>query len=156
MELIKRLDKYNLHYGFLEDSDDFSFEVHPERVIIRNDALRANDRTLYEGYLKQKFPDRAQEALDSYDATAANLLQLTKTEALSLFQQHAVNLLCSDISMTEQDAIFSTLIVPDERLYLADENPKEKLIHNKVLPEQVLDRPYIWVDTSTLSEVWIP
>ncbi|MFD2969613.1 hypothetical protein [Sphingobacterium bambusae] len=153
MELIKRLDKYNLHYGFLEDSKDFSFEVHPERIIIRNDALRTKDRKLYADYLAQKFPDRLEEALSSYDSTAANLFKLTKTEAKAIFKKNGVNLLRSDISMLEQDAIFTAQVVPQEVLPSEEEDTNMKLIHNKIFPEKVFDRPYIWIDASCLSNV---
>jgi len=152
MELIKRLDRYNLHYGFLEDSNDFSFEVHPERIIIRNDALRTRDRKLYADYLGQKFPKQVEKALSSYDMTAANLLKLTKTEAKAIFKKYAVNLLRSDISMLEQDAIFTALVVPQQSLPLEEEDTKMKLIHNQLLPEKVFDRPYIWIDTSPLIQ----
>lgn len=156
MELIKRLDKYNLHYGFLEDSKDFSFEVHPEVIIIRNDALRTKDRKLYADYLAQKFPDRLEEALSSYDATAANLLKLTKTEAKAIFETNGVNLLRSDISMLEQDAIFTAQVVAHDSLPIEEEDTSVKLIHNHVVPEKVFNRPYIWIDTSCLSSVNLP
>jgi hypothetical protein len=152
MELIKRLDRYNLHYGFLEDSADFSFELHPERIIIRNDALRNNDRTLYEGYINNKFASHYTEAMQSFDASLANLVQLTKSEAASLLESHGVNLLQSDISIKEEDAIFTALVVPPAELPLQDENTKEKLIQNKALPYTVLDRPYIWLDLSLLDK----
>lgn len=152
MELIKRLDRYNLHYGFLEDSADFSFEMHPERVIIRNDALRNNDRTLYEGYIKEKFESYYDEALRSFDAAAQNLMQLTTSEAAVILEQHRVNLLRSDISLTENDAIFTALVLPENELPLQDEDIKEKLIYNKAFPHSVLDRPYIWLDLSLVVE----
>ncbi|WDF67588.1 hypothetical protein PQ465_14910 [Sphingobacterium oryzagri] len=152
MELIKRLDSYNLHYGFLENSKDFDFKIHPERIIIRNDALRTNDRQLYATYVKKKFPKQAAAALASYDSTAARLLKLTRTEAAELFKTHGVNILRSDISTEEQDAIFKAMVIPDDELPTKPENTKEKLIHNCVRPEVVLGRPYIWIDASGLPE----
>lgn len=150
MELIKRLDKYNSHYGFLENSTDFSFEIHPERIIIRNDALRTGDRKLYANYLQQKFPEQAATALQSFDNTASRLLKCTKTEAVQLFARYGVNILQSDISTQEKDAIFKALIIPEDELSDQHENTDEKLIHNCVRPEAVLDRPYIWIDASGL------
>lgn len=150
-ELVKRLDRYNLHYGFLEDSADFSFEVHPERIIIRNDALRNDDRALYEDYLVRKFPLRAAEALRNFDASVAGLHKLTRTEAVAVFESKQVNLLRSDISARENEAIFTAMIVPLDELPATPEDTGEKLIHNNVHPGDILDRPYIWVDTSLLA-----
>lgn len=152
MELIERLDKYNLHYGFLENSQDFNFKIHPERIIIRNDALRTNDRELYANYVKKKFPEQAVTALDSFDTTAQRLLRLTKTEATALFTKHGVNILRSDISTEENDAIFKAMVIPEDELPRKAENTKEKLIYNCVRPEVLLDRPYIWIDASGLPE----
>jgi len=60
-----RIIAYDKHYGFVENPNDFNFEYNPHRLIVKNYALRKNDRKAYESYLTTFFPgtgcDRTKE-----------------------------------------------------------------------------------------------
>lgn len=142
-----RIILYNQHYGFLENPTNFNFDRHPHRLIIKNYALRNNDRKIYENYLHDFFPSEAPQELANFDAEILQVEALSGNELSIWLMEHNVKLLQSDINDTDKDAIFK--VVP-----LAEgENPEAYLteeggfILKNISPLKVIDFPYrVWIN----------
>lgn len=152
MEWTERLKTYNEKYGFESDAKRYGFDFNPERLLIRNEALRQADRDLYDAYLREKFPVEAPLELEQFDLVLANLLRLNNYEAERFFRMKGVNLLRSDIWYQDEDAIFTALQVAEDDIVLLTEGMDTEKIENHVFPEQVLNRAFVWVDGTQLAD----
>ncbi len=148
MTLQERIDYFDRQFGFRAHPEDFDFYLSPERIAYKNEALRQQDRKLYVGYLADNFPDEMEQELKSFDELSNRLKQLSKEEAEQLFRDKGINLLQSDLSYKDPDAIYKLLKVADEDLNWHLEGSEEDLVNGKVRPNTVLQlHPRIWVLT---------
>lgn len=150
MEWKERLWGYNTVYGFYENPQKFNFEFNAERLIVRNLALRSGDRQLYQDFLLDNFPFQAKAELQKFDRVVDNLLKLDSFEAARFFAEKEVNMVCSDLDYREETAIFRALSVEETEVETFKDVVDPALIENHVLPEQVLDRQFLWIDGSAL------
>lgn len=151
MEWKERLWGYHTVYGFYENPQKFNFEFNAERLIVRNIALRHANRPLYQEFLLDNFPFQAEAELQKFDRVAENLLKLDSYEAARFFAEQDVNIVCSDLDYREDTAIFTALRVEDDEVETFKEAVDPAVIENHVLPAQVLDRPFLWIDGSSLK-----
>ncbi|UIR57096.1 hypothetical protein LZQ00_04605 [Sphingobacterium sp. SRCM116780] len=136
MTLEERINHYNKSFGFLENPEDFDFNLSPERIIYKNEALRTGNRDLYASYLGSKYPMERPKELADFDNQVGRVAQVDKNEVSKLFEQTGANLLKSDIDFRDQDAVFHTLKVPAEDVSWHLENNEEDLIQVTVTLEQ--------------------
>lgn len=152
MDIDLRLDKYDFHYQFRENPGRYDCAYHPERIIVRNEALRTNDTELYERYLKATFPTKVEEELSQFAKVLSSLQQATGTEARAVFNEKGIWILRSDIHWEEKDAIFTVRNIPElDNSFLISEDDDEQLLFNHVYPDWVTDRSALWIDWSELS-----
>ncbi len=148
MTLQERLTYLDKQFDFINHPEDFDFNLSPERVAYRNEALRTKNRDLYTGYLADHFPDEMAAELDRFDKTAAKLRQVSPEEAEDIFRSKGINLLQSDLSYHEADAIYKLLKVADEDLPWHLEGSTTDLLNSKVRPSTVLQQKRnIWLIT---------
>lgn len=151
MDIDLRLDKYDFHYQFRTNPHAFDWNFHPERIIIRNEALRTGDEELYARYLQATSSNRADQELKSFRKAQAHLQQLSGVEATELLKNQSVAILRSDIHWQEADAIFTAKAIPELDIsLLVDEEQDEQLILNYVYPAWLADRSLVWLDLSEL------
>lgn len=151
MDMDLRLDKYDFHYQFRANPHAFDWNFHPERIIIRNEALRTGDEELYKRYLQATSPNRAEEELQNFSRAEAHLQQVSGVEAAKLFEHESIAILRSDIHWEEADAIFTAKATPALDLsLLISEEADEQLILNYVYPAWLANRSMVWLDLSEL------
>lgn len=157
MDMDLRLDKYDFHYQFRMNPHAFDWNFHPERIIIRNEALRTRDEELYARYLQATSSstadssNRADQELKSFRKAQAHLRQLSGVEAAELLENESVAILRSDIHWQEADAIFTAKAIPELDIsLLVGEEQDEQLILNYVYPAWLADRSLVWLDLSEL------
>ena len=128
MTLDERLDKFNEHFHFKEQPELYDFDISPEKTAYRNEALRTGDRDLYLNYLTNKYSDKLDKEMESFDLSAKNLVKIERDSANELFKRYQVNILKSDISFLDDDAIYSMYIVDPEKMDYLLEGYREDLI----------------------------
>ncbi|KGE12851.1 hypothetical protein [Sphingobacterium deserti] len=151
MEWKERLWGFNAIYGFYENPQIFNFEFNPERLIVRNLALRTANRQLYKDFLYDNYPFHLRAELKKFDRVANNLLKLTAADAARFFESNEVNVVCSDLDYREESAIYTALSVEEGELKSFMRNVDKNLVENYVLPEQLVNRTFLWIDGSALS-----
>ena len=145
MDIDLRMDKYDFHYQFRKEPLAFNWSFHPERIVIRNEALRTNNRELYERYVKAVFPTYFEQEMKAFDRTLTGLKQVSGQQARLYFETHTHNMVQSDIYWEEEDAIFFPRFVPEHELEVLIED--EELILNKIHTDWITDRKLLWLDT---------
>jgi len=150
MTLEERLKHFDSHFHYNERPELFGFDISPERIAYRNEALRKGDRELYSKYLTGKYAKQLEKEMESFDLAAKNLVRIGKDDASLLFNDYQVNLLKSDISYMDDDAIYSMYKVSPESIEYLLENYQEDLIDGFVpLEEAFLNgRKEIFLDKS--------
>ncbi|KGE12544.1 hypothetical protein [Sphingobacterium deserti] len=152
MDIDLRMDRYDFHYQFRENPQEFDWSFHPERIIIKNEALRTGDSELYQRYLKVAFPHRMEAEISAFNLTAERLQHLPGDDAFKLLRGLEVNILRSDIHWEEDDAIFTAKIIPDLDIsFLVGDADDEQLILNYVYPSWITNRKSLWLDLSELQ-----
>lgn len=142
-----RIIAYDKHYGFVENPNDFNFEYNPHRLIVKNYALRNNDRKRYEVYLTTFFSELAEIELKNFDAEIKYIRQFDNEELAAWLASNDIQVVESDISCSDPDAIFKMVYVPDA------ENPatyvikEEDFILNRILPGDLIKEPHkTWIN----------
>ncbi len=128
MTLDERLEKFNEHFHYKEQPELFEFDMSPEKIAYRNEALRTADRDLYLKYLTNRYSEKLQKEMQSFDLSAKNLVKIDKASAIELFKRYEVNLLKSDISFLEEDAIYNMYKVSPKSIEFLLEGYREDLI----------------------------
>ncbi|WP_099368079.1 hypothetical protein [Sphingobacterium sp. 1.A.4] len=128
MTLKERLEKFNVHFQYKEQPELYDFDLSPEKIAYRNEALRTGDRDLYLNYLTDKYSDKLDKEMESFDLSAKNLVKIERDSANELFKRYQVNILKSDISFLDDDAIYSMYIVDPEKMDYLLEGYREDLI----------------------------
>ncbi|MCT1530914.1 hypothetical protein M3B46_07915 [Sphingobacterium daejeonense] len=144
--LEQRIEELNRQFGFRENPEDFNFELNPERIAYKNEALRTKNRDLYASYLADNYPRQLEREMADFDAKANRLIQVTKDEAEQLFADQKINLLKSDISFKDPDAIFQMKKVNEEDLNWHLEGHETDLLNGNSRPYEALDgKSNIWL-----------
>lgn len=128
MTLTERLNIFENHFKFKEQPELYEFEISPEKIAYRNEALRNGDRDLYLNFLTERYADKLEKEMESFDNVAKNLVKIDRDSARNLFKSYEVNLLKSDISFLEEDAIFSMYKVNPESIEVLIDGYREDLI----------------------------
>ena len=128
MTLDERLKIFNEYFHYKERPELHEFEISPEKIAYRNEALRSGDRNLYLKYLTEKYADKLEKEMERYDLAAQNLVKVDRDSANELFNSFQVNMLKSDISFLDNDAIYTMYKVSPESIELLLEGYREDLI----------------------------
>lgn len=144
--LEQRIEELNRHFGFREHPEDFNFELNPERIAYKNEALRTKNRDLYASYLADNYPGEMDRELADFDSKANSLIQVSKDEAEQLFADNKINMLKSDISYKDPDAIFQMKKVNEEDLNWHLEGHETDLLNGNSRPFEALEgKSNIWL-----------
>ena len=150
MTLNERLNRFNEHFNYKEQPELYEFEISPEKIAYRNEALRTGDRELYFKYLSEKYEDKIKKEMESFDLSAKNLVKIDKKAAENIFDEYQINLLKSDISFLDDDAIYSMYKVNPETIDILLEGYRDDVIDGFVPPREVFHngRKEIYLDKS--------
>ncbi|TDS14746.1 hypothetical protein [Sphingobacterium paludis] len=149
MALQDKLEDYNNIYQFREFPDQFHFSFSPERMIIRNEAIRTGNKELYEAFLRERYPDDADAELAIFDSTIADTKQVSGAEAADFFKRHGIVALMADLTFSDPDTIFTAKIMSD--CEAGDEiNESEEPIGAYVPISTVAGRDLLWLDVSEI------
>jgi len=150
MTLNERLTRFNEHFNYKEQPELYEFEISPEKIAYRNEALRTGDRELYFKYLSEKYEDKIKKEMESFDLSAKNLVKIDKKAAENIFDVYQINLLKSDISFLDDDAIYSMYKVNPETIDILLESYRDDVIDGFVPPREVFynGRKEIYLDKS--------
>ena len=148
MTLNERLTRFNEHFNYKEQPELYEFEISPEKIAYRNEALRTGDRELYFKYLSEKYEDKIKKEMESFDLSAKNLVKIDKKAAENIFDEYQINLLKSDISFLDDDAIYSMYKVNPETIDILLESYRDDVIDGFVPPREVFHngRKEIYLD----------
>lgn len=148
MTLNERLTRFNEHFNYKEQPELYEFEISPEKIAYRNEALRTGDRELYFKYLSEKYEDKIKKEMESFDLSAKNLVKIDKKAAENIFDEYQINLLKSDISFLDDDAIYSMYKVNPETIDILLEGYRDDVIDGFVPPREVFHngRKEIYLD----------
>ncbi|WP_312697595.1 hypothetical protein [Sphingobacterium mizutaii] len=144
--LEQRIEELNRHFGFREHPEDFNFELNPERIAYKNEALRTKNRALYASSLADNYPREMDRELADFDSKANSLIQVSKDEAEQLLADNKINMLKSDISYKDPDAIFQMKKVNEEDLNWHLEGHETDLLNGNSRPFEALEgKSNIWL-----------
>lgn len=142
-----RIIKYNTQYGFIENPTAFGFDVNPHRLIVRNYALRNNDKDSYQRYLKDFYPEQQEVELLHFDLDLKSLKHLDSHDMGFWLVEHDVKILQSDIDFRDRDAIFTVKKIGDESVDIHLVNDDDFIL-NKVSPVELLKiHENFWINT---------
>ncbi len=142
----ERIEQLNKQFGFKENPEDFNFELNPERVAYKNEALRNRDRDLYSTYLAEHYPNQLEHEMANFDGMLSDLVQISKDDAKQLFLNNKVNLLKSDFSFRDPDAIFEMKNVNNEDLNWHLDGHQTDILNVNSTPEEALEgKTNIWL-----------
>ncbi|NQD72640.1 hypothetical protein HP439_18090 [Sphingobacterium shayense] len=142
----QRIEQLDKQFGFKKNPEDFNFELNPERIAYKNEALRTANRDLYSAYLADRYPNELAHEMTSFDELSSKLKHITKDDAKQLFLDKKINLLKSDFSYRDQDAIFQMKSVNDEDLNWHLEGHETDLLNVSSTPQEALEgKSNIWL-----------
>ncbi|MEN5379260.1 hypothetical protein [Sphingobacterium kitahiroshimense] len=136
-----RIIAYDKHYGFVENPNDFNFEYNPHRLIVKNYALRKNDRKAYESYLTTFFPELAAIELKNFDTEVNYIRHFDNEELAAWLASNDIQVVESDISFSDPDAIFKMVYVPESESPTSYVVKEEDFILNRILPGDLIKEP---------------
>ncbi|MGO1245147.1 MAG: hypothetical protein ACTJHT_08425 [Sphingobacterium sp.] len=144
--LEQRLAQLDKQFEFKENPEDFNFELNPERLAYKNEALRTGDRDLYVSYLAERYPNQLGHEMTHFDSIASSLIQISKEDAEQLFLEKKTNLLKSDLSYKDPDAIFQMKNVANEDLNWHLDGHETDILNVNSTPNEALDgKESIWL-----------
>src|SRR5690606_10104556 len=143
----KRLAAYNEKYGDEKKQSKFSYNYSAEQIVYRNEALRTNNRGLYEEYINTLQDLDHEKVLDEFDSIAPRIMKLDRASFLAWANDKAIQLVESDIYIFDEDAILKGIRLEDVEDEKFDvESTWNELVHNIHIPEELAkDRAYFWV-----------
>ncbi|MFD1772200.1 hypothetical protein [Sphingobacterium suaedae] len=147
--------KLNLYRNYFESTYglvNLQFSENIDKLLVRNESLRAGRRELYLSFLRDHYPQDIGLEIAQYDRIVSSLFLVDRHRAQQIFDRLQIRLLQSDIWIEDEDTIFRALKM-DERdvLHQLDRTLTEWVTVN-VLPQETLGYPYIWLDLSQFSE----
>lgn len=139
---------YDLRYHFSTNPEIYDFSFDPQRLLIRNHAIRTCDYARYLEYLRVYYPYHIAEEMKDLHALTTALVCMDADQAYKWFQKHEVTVVESDIWICDEDAILKVLAVKKHDKDWNLHNDVEEMIHNLMTPEELLDlRELFWIDT---------
>ncbi|TCV10166.1 hypothetical protein EDC17_103611 [Sphingobacterium alimentarium] len=143
----KRLAAYNEKYGDEKKQSKFSYNYSAEQIVYRNEALRTNNRGLYEEYINTLQDLDHEKELAEFDSIAPRIMKLDRASFLAWANDKAIQLVESDIYIFDEDAILKGIRLEDVEDEKFDvESTWNELVHNIHIPEELAkDRVYFWV-----------
>lgn len=143
----KRLAAYNEKYGDEKKQSKFSYNYSAEQIVYRNEALRTNNRGLYEEYINTLQDLDHEKELAEFDSIAPRIMKLDRASFLAWANDKAIQLVESDIYIFDEDAILKGMRLEDVEDEKFDvESTWNELVHNIHIPEELAkDRAYFWV-----------
>jgi hypothetical protein len=143
----KRLAAYNEKYGDEKKQSKFSYNYSAEQIVYRNEALRTNNRGLYEEYINTLQDLDHEKELAEFDSIAPRIMKLDRASFLAWANDKAIQLVESDIYIFDEDAILKGIRLEDVEDEKFDvESTWNELVHNIHIPEELAkDRAYFWV-----------
>jgi len=143
----KRLAAYNEKYGDEKKQSKFSYNYSAEQIVYRNEALRTNNRGLYEEYINTLQDLDHEKELAEFDSIAPRIIKLDRASFLAWANDKAIQLVESDIYIFDEDAILKGIRLEDVEDEKFDvESTWNELVHNIHIPEELAkDRAYFWV-----------
>jgi len=141
-----RIGEYNTHFYFLENPEDFNFNLSPVRMIYRNEALRTGNRDLYAGYLSEYYPNEMAAELQDFDEKIGTLVKMDENQVKEYMDENSYNLLQGDLHMSEQDCIFFGVSVDKDNIDLETVNNIDDYINPVARIEDVfLNKEWTWI-----------
>ncbi|GHE32059.1 hypothetical protein [Sphingobacterium griseoflavum] len=151
-----RLEDYNKIYGFREHPERFGFEGNPERIIVRNTALREADASIYVAYLTEHYPASVEREMEQFEKSLTHISLMPWPEANSFFEKHGITTLQTDIPYVEHDAVFVPKTFSEsEADALVKASEKEPFMQYLKI-DKVANRSSIWLDVSELLHTYAP
>ena len=143
----KRLAAYIEKYGDDKKQSKFSYNYSSEQIVYRNEALRTNNRSLYEEYIHSLKDLDHEKELNEFDSIAPRVIKLDRASFLAWATDKAIQLVESDIYIFDEDAILKGMRIEDvEDQNFDAESTWNELVHNIHIPEELAkDRAYFWV-----------
>jgi len=154
MSVEERLQDYNSIYHFKEDPDKYSFELNPERVIIRNAALREGDADLYASYLRKAYPESVEREMEQFEKSLADTELLGIDQAQDFFTSHGITVLQSDIAHFEDDAIFVAKIFSQSEADVLVERSSVEPLQQYLTLDMISSKQKIWIDASEVRNIY--
>jgi len=139
MNLEERLQKLDSQFGFVNNPEGFNFELSPERIAYRNEALRTHNRDLYANYLAEHYANEMAKELRKFDEILIHIVSMEKEQLLDYVERHGINLLKSDIDYKDPDAIFKPMKVAEEDIEWHVQGNENDLFRATVTVEQALE-----------------
>lgn len=144
--------RYYQHYlkTYSHVSDlDRPFEI--EKILCRNEALRTNNRQLYQSLLIEQKIETWGEEMDLFDQTAESLVLLEQQHLQQLMTVCQVNMLQSDIWIDDEDCIFKLINVPEQDVLTSLDRTLTAIVGVNLLPQEIVGNAYAWLDISTFD-----
>ncbi|WP_400263274.1 hypothetical protein ACFX5U_09550 [Sphingobacterium sp. SG20118] len=146
-KLQQRLFVYNEHYQFAKDLDRFDYAYDPQRVLLRNHALHSGDQSLYLKYLSVQYPEHLIAGIQNLEYLTQRLICLDRAQARKWMTAKRVEVLESDISIFDQDAILKIVDPYEQVPSISTDKPTDSLIYNQMAAEDILAlRDIFWID----------
>ncbi|MCA5006301.1 hypothetical protein [Sphingobacterium bovistauri] len=144
--LESRLEEYNKHFGFKENPEEFNFNISPERMLYKNEALRTCNRDLYVSYLAENYPIEMGLELADFDRKVGKIVKMNKDQVQVYMADKGYNLLKGDLHFTEQDGIYYGVKVDNENVKWDTERNFEDLV-NPVghVGDTFNNKDWIWI-----------
>lgn len=154
MSIEERLEDYNSIYGFKNDTRKYSFENNPERIIVRNTALRERDAEVYASYLRKNYPASLEREMEQFHKSLSDTRQLTMDEATDFFDTHGIIVVQSDIAQFEDDAIFTPKIFSQSEADALIEQSLDNPMLQYIALDIINNRDKIWIDASEIRQIY--
>lgn len=143
----KRLKAYAEKYDFQHKRIIFNYNIDPEQILYRNEALRTGNRDMYVEFLNKSLHVNIHEELKIFDSLAPRVMRLDRSSYLAWITEKGISLVESDIYIFDEDAILRGVRGQEDKIkeFKIEESWNE-LFHNMHIPEVLAkERSYFWV-----------
>lgn len=147
VKLQQKCKLYDLRYHFSKNPEIYDFSFDPQRILIRNHAIRTGDDTIYREFLHLYYPDSVFHEMNDLEELTHSLLCFDATQAYKWFMAHHVTVMESDIWICDEDAILRVFAIREHERSWNLKDDTDDLMHNLMLPQElVLLRDVFWID----------
>lgn len=138
---------YDLRYNFIANPEIYDFSIDPQRILIRNHALRTGDHNIYFEYLYLNYPQQVAEEKKDLENLTHSLICLEANQAQHWFKTHNVTMVESDIWICDEDAILKILAINEHNKNWNFSEDREEMIYNLMSPKELMQlREIFWID----------
>lgn len=139
---------YDLRYHFTTNPEIYDFSFDPQRVLIRNHALRTGDHDIYFNYLQMYYQEHVSYEMKDMEVLTESLMCLDAKQAQQWFERRQVTVVESDIWICDQDAILKVLDVKEHHHRWECLDHADEMIYNVISVQEVLLlRDLFWIDS---------